>query len=404
MIQPQVLTVTELTEQIKHKLEEPMFKNIALEGEVSNFKHHSSGHMYFTVKDQNSRIKAVMFRSRNLHMNFSIGNGDTIIAIGSLGVYETNGEYQIYVDQILPLGLGELHIKFEEMKKRLEQEGLFASEHKQDLPYLPRRIAVVTSPTSAAVRDVLSVIKRRFPPMDMLVVPAIVQGTEAPGSIIKALEYAATQDKVDLIILTRGGGSIEELWAFNDEQVARVIYNCPLPVISGVGHETDFTITDFVADRRAATPSAAAELAVPDYANLKAMLEQQTTRLAGSLGRLVETKRSSLGYLTNRNIFLRPTERMDHKRQKIDELLSRAQLVLGHQQDVCKQKLAIATGKLDSLSPLATLARGYAVCQKQDQSIVTDYSQVETGEEVSIRVNIGRLICEVKKGELANNG
>ncbi|MGB4266440.1 MAG: exodeoxyribonuclease VII large subunit, partial [Limnochordia bacterium] len=265
MSQPQVITVSELTKMIKAQLEQPQFSSIAVQGEISNFKHHTSGHMYFSLKDEGSKIKAVMFRSRNARLTFAPQDGDTVIVVGSLGVYEPNGEYQIYADQILPMGVGALHLKFEALKQKLADEGLFALERKKKVPFLPRKIGIITSPTGAAVRDCISVIRRRYPKMDVLVIPAVVQGEAGPASIVAALEQAGKRGDLDVIILARGGGSIEELWCFNDEDVARAIAACPIPVISGVGHETDFTIADFVADLRAPTPSAAAEMAVPDY-------------------------------------------------------------------------------------------------------------------------------------------
>lgn len=399
MQQTYIITVSQLTRQIKALLEQPLFQQLKVEGEISNFKHHSSGHMYFTLKDEHSRIKAVMFRSRNVRLGFEPKNGDTVIAIGSLGVYEPNGEYQIYVDQLLPQGVGLLHIRFEELKQKLEQEGLFAPERKRPLPFLPHKVAVITSPTGAAVRDVISVIRRRYPSMEILIVPAVVQGEEGPLSVTAAFDQVNSQTDVDLVIVTRGGGSIEELWTFNDETVARAIHNCSVPVISGIGHETDFTIADFVADHRAATPSAAAELAVPDYYHLSSVVKQLSSRLVSTAYRSITEKRTILGYLTKRSVLLRPTVRINKEKQLVDELLSRICLLVTHEFNLLNQRLLTVTGKLDSLSPLATLSRGYAVCHKPDKTVVTHPAQVKIGEDVVVRVKSGQLWCQVQKGE-----
>lgn len=398
MSQPQVITVSELTKMIKAQLEQPQFSSIAVQGEISNFKHHTSGHMYFSLKDEGSKIKAVMFRSRNARLTFAPQDGDTVIVVGSLGVYEPNGEYQIYADQILPMGVGALHLKFEALKQKLADEGLFALERKKKVPFLPRKIGIITSPTGAAVRDCISVIRRRYPKMDVLVIPAVVQGEAGPASIVAALEQAGKRGDLDVIILARGGGSIEELWCFNDEDVARAIAACPIPVISGVGHETDFTIADFVADLRAPTPSAAAEMAVPDYFDLTQTLNQNSKRLIMSVGKLLQDKRQAVAYLTERRVFLRPEERIHREQQRVDEWVSTMVKAITHRISITKQVFENLTGKLDSLSPLAVLSRGYAVCQKMDDSVITDAAQVSCGERVLVRLKAGRLICQVEEG------
>lgn len=403
-MQPKVLSISELTKLIKQHLEQPIFKQVAVEGEISNFKHHTSGHMYFTLKDQYSRIKAVMFRGRNSRVNFKPKNGDTVVVFGSIGVYEPNGEYQFYIDKMLPQGVGLLHIRFEELKAKLEQEGLFLQEAKQSLPFLPRKIAVITSPTSAAVRDVISVIKRRYPHMELLIIPAVVQGVEGPSSVIKAFAWLDSQSDIDLVIVTRGGGSIEELWTFNDEEVARVVNRCSIPVISGIGHETDFTIVDFVADKRAPTPSAAAEMAVPDYFQLREGLTQLTNRMLRAGTKMAIQKRINLSYLLKRSVFLRPADRFKQEKQRVDELLAKAASVIDNRLKSTNQQLQMYVGKLDSLSPLATLARGYSICQKNDATVVTKVTQVKSGEQVTVRLKQGRLQCRVEKGETNNGG
>ncbi len=399
MAENQVISVSELTRQIKQQLEAPLFRQIAVEGEISNYKHHSSGHMYFTLKDDKSRIKAVMFRNKNQWLSVTPKSGDTVIAVGSLSVYEPNGEYQIILDRMFPQGVGSLHIEFQRLKERLASKGLFASEAKRALPFLPRQIGVITSPTSAAVRDVLSVIKRRYPCMNVVIIPTVVQGEAGPKSIMDSLAKVQSIPDIDVVILARGGGSIEELWAFNDEGVAQSIYSCPIPIISGVGHETDFTIADFVADYRAPTPSAAAELAVPDYHVLSQQIAGYRQRLNSALVKGLTQKRRILNYLVNRGVLNRPLDRVLHQRQRIDELLSKATLAVSNRQKNLKQQLQFCTGKLESLSPLATLSRGYAVCQESNGTLITNSNQVSKGDAVRVRVSQGSLYCLVEKGE-----
>ncbi len=394
-----MLTVSELTTRIKGCIEVPELMELAVVGEISNFKHHSSGHMYFTLKDDKSRVKAVMFRGRNRYLRFRPENGQTAAALGSIGLYEPNGEYQLYVNELLPQGLGDLHLAYEQLKEKLAAEGLFAPEAKRLLPALPRRVAVITSPTSAALRDVLSVTQRRFPGMPVVVVPAIVQGDEGPASVVRAFSLAEASG-ADVVLLVRGGGSIEELWTFNDEQVARAIRQCSIPVVSGVGHETDFTIADLVADQRAPTPSAAAELAVPDCMQLRDSIRQSYDRLTHAVRQIARSYRRRLEYVSESVVLKHPERPLARHRQRVDELLSRAGLNMHHRRRSHKQMLALLTGKLDSLSPLATLERGYAVCQKQDGQVIKESTQTAVGESIDIKLHRGRLQCVVEKGVL----
>lgn len=396
-----VLDVSELTRRIKKQLEVAEFSNIAVQGEISNFKHHSSGHMYFTLKDDTSAIRAVMFRSRARSLSFQPDNGSTVVAIGSVGVYEVSGQYQLYVDQLLPQGLGDLHLAFERLKEDLRQEGLFSAEYKKPLPRFPANIGVITSPTGAALRDIVSVINRRNPRVNVLVIPALVQGQQAPASLISALDLALTQE-LDLVIMGRGGGSIEELWAFNDEQLARKLFAYPLPVISAVGHETDFTITDFIADCRAATPSAAAELAVPDIAVVSKEINQQVERIRLRLSQIAREKRRTFEYLVASPALTKPFSRINQDRQQVDDLLSRAARGIKNYEEILRQRLGNQVGKLDSLSPLATLSRGYAVCQTEDGQVIKHYQEVKPGQQVSVILQAGKLRCSVRKGEKDN--
>ncbi len=390
------LSVSELTNQIKAALTQPALQSVAVQGEVSNFLHHRSGHMYFSLKDTHSRIKAVMFRGRNQRLSFTPKNGDTLIALGSVGVYEPNGEYQLYVDMLFPQGIGDLHLAFEDLKAKLEAEGLFDPGRKRSLPLLPRRVGVITSPSGAALRDILHVLRRRHPGVNVLLFPALVQGEEAPESLVRALSLAQNTD-VDVLIIGRGGGSFEELAAFNDEGLARAIAQSDIPVVSACGHETDFTLADFVADCRAPTPSAAAELVVPLREELLAAVTSMRNRMVSALRRRIDSERRYLGQLQHSPVLARPEHMFRQRRQRLDELwtslgrFQRSALVLR------RGKLAAAVGKLESLSPLNTLARGYSVCQNGRGEIVRQAKQVSLGELVYLTLQEGSLSCLVEE-------
>jgi len=396
-----VLTVSELTQAVKETLElDARFQNILVRGEISNFKHHTSGHMYFTLKDEKSRLKCVMFRSHNARLRFRPEDGLKVIAGGRLGVYEVAGEYQLYVEELYPEGLGALHLAFEQLKAKLQAEGLFDPARKRPLPGLPRTVGIVTSPTGAAIRDMVSVLRRRFPNVNILLAPAIVQGDAGPPSVIRALELLNWRDDVDVIIVGRGGGSLEELWTFNDEGVARAIAASRIPVISAVGHETDFTIADFVADRRAPTPSAAAEIAVPERAKLLQDVRDQEERLRLAIQKRIRQLRESLGYLTRSTALTRPLDRIHQLRQVLDELVYRAEATFRHGLESRRRRLEALAGKLDGLSPLGTLARGYAICRvAATGQVVTRASQVRPGERLKVRLKEGELLCKALGAE-----
>lgn len=390
------ISVTELTKQIKNALGAPSFQGIVVEGEISNFINHASGHMYFSLKDSQSRIKAVMFRSRNQRLGFLPKNGDTLLAVGSLGVYEPNGEYQLYVDQIFPVGIGELHLAFEQLKEKLEKEGLFCPEHKRPLPFLPHRIGIITSPSGAALRDILHVLTRRFPGVQVLVIPALVQGDGAPASLRKALLQAQSVP-LDVIILGRGGGSFEELAAFNDEALARDIYACPIPVVSAVGHETDFTIADFVADLRAPTPSAAAELVVPLQEDLLRAVQKSRERMLAALRRRIQTDRRYLNQLAARPVLQRPDHHLNQLRQRLDEYWADLGRYQRHILTIRRGELGGLVGRLETLSPLKTLGRGYAICQNEQGEVIRGVEQVEPGQELKVRLQRGQVFCRVER-------
>ena len=391
----QTISVSELTKKISSALSDPVFQILAVEGEVSNFVHHTSGHMYFSLKDSHSRIKAVMFRSRNRLLRFLPKNGDTVIALGGVGVYEPNGEYQLYVEMLYPKGVGELHLAFEQLKAKLEQEGLFDQARKRPLPALPRRVGVITSASGAALKDIIRVLTRRYPGVRVLVIPALVQGEGAPESLVRALHLAQGTD-CDVLIIGRGGGSFEELAAFNDEQLARAIAQSTVPVVSAVGHETDFTIADFVADLRAPTPSAAAELVVPLQEELQRSIGSLSLRLLRALQRKISAERRFLNQLRSSAALQRPDYRVNQLRQRLDDLLTSLALHTSHKMELRRGQLGSLAGRLEALSPLKTLGRGYAICSDEQGRVVRSAQQVSTGDAVHVALYQGRLLCRVE--------
>lgn len=393
---PVALSVSEVTNLVKRTLEgQPELQNVWVRGEVSNFRRPSSGHLYFTLKDDRSRLRAVMFRSRAQSVTFRIEDGLTLLVRGSISVYEASGEYQFYVEEAVPAGQGALFLAYEQLKAKLEAEGLFAQ--KRPLPYYPRTVAIITSPTGAAVRDMISVTRRRNPTVHLIVIPAIVQGDGAAPSICQAFADAQKLD-ADVIIFGRGGGSLEELWAFNEESVARAIFASRIPTISAVGHETDFTIADFVADYRAPTPSAAAEVAVPELRALQEQLHTLMSRGSFALRKRVTHHRDRLRLLQQSPALMQPDRLLRERRQRIDDLLQRAEGYAVSALEKSRQRLQVAVAKLDSLSPLATLARGYAICTRQDtREIVRDAESVRHGDRLLIQVANGTIPARVTR-------
>ncbi len=397
-----VFTVTELNGQIKDLLETG-FDLFWITGEVSNLHRPSSGHIYFTLKDADSQIRAVMFRSSlgkrpfpQTGVRFDLESGMSIVCRARLSVYPPRGEYQLLVDNIEPLGLGALQKAFEQLKARLQAEGLFAPALKKKLPPMPRRIGVITSPTGAVIRDILNITWRRFPSVDILIAPVRVQNIGAAGEIIRALADLQTQKDVDVIILARGGGSLEDLAPFNDEGVARAIFRCPLPVISAIGHETDFTIADFVADLRAPTPSAAAELVVPVLADLAADLAALRTGMIRHQLRLLERLREKLAYTVER--LPTPHRRIADLRLTIDERLSRMQRIFDNKRETLKKRLEADMMVLDTLSPFAVLRRGYSITKTLPEGvIVKDTRLLAPGQDVDITLAAGGFRARVRE-------
>jgi len=425
------LTVTELTQQIKGLLESH-FEMVVVQGEISNLARPSSGHVYFNLKDEKSQIAGVMFRTAAQRLRFDLENGLEVLLYGRLGVYEPRGQYQLIVDRLEPCGSGALQLAFEQLKARLEKEGLFAPEHKKALPFIPRGIGIVTSPTGAAIRDILTVLQRRFPTIPVLINPVAVQGDTAAGEIARAIRQFQALPEVDVLIVGRGGGSIEDLWPFNEEIVARAIYDSRLPIISAVGHETDFTIADYVADLRAPTPSAAAELAVPLRSVLLEQVGDQQRRLEAALRRDLQTRRERLLSLHNR---LRSPQRLlQRTMQQVDEQTERLRLSLRHRllmdhhrlerlrQNLTFRSPATAIGDwrrvllewqhrlrfaltkglekkqtvlaghmkvLNSLNPLAILDRGYAAASDRQGTLLASITQVQPDDEFRVHLRDG---------------
>ncbi|WP_152908948.1 exodeoxyribonuclease VII large subunit [Thermincola ferriacetica] len=399
------MTVAELNNYIKEKLEGDLFlNNIWLKGEISNFKFHYSGHMYFTLKDAQATIKCVMFRSRCSNLKFLPENGMGVVARGRVGVYERDGQYQLYIEEMQPDGIGTLYIAFQQLKEKLEKEGLFNQELKKKIPRLPKRVAVVTSPTGAAVRDIITVLHRRCPHIEILLIPVAVQGENAPPEIARAIEMVNAYGQADVIIVGRGGGSLEELWAFNTEIVARSIFASSIPVVSAVGHETDFTIADFVADLRAPTPSAAAELVAPNYLELVQRFAELQERLVLGINFYLQKNRNRLEVCMKSRAMSRPMDLIQSLVQKLDYTVVRLEQAMRGFHREKGNRFRVACAGLNNLNPLATLERGYAVCRdKVTGSPKTTISQFRVGETVEIILRDGLVDCTVERTEEGNS-
>ncbi len=398
---PPVWTVGKITRYIQDLLEEdPQLQDVWVSGEISNLSRAASGHLYFTLKDAEAAITCVMWRGDAERLTWQPEHGAAAEAHGRISVYLPRGSYQLYVDALHPAGLGDLHARFEQLRERLKAEGLFDVERKRPLPPFPHGVGIVTSPQAAALRDVLNVLRRRYPLVKVVLAPALVQGDQAPPRIVAALQALDSRDDVDLVLVVRGGGSLEELWAFNEERVARAIAACRHPVVSGIGHETDFTIADFVADLRAPTPSAAAELAVPDQAELRPRIGTCVDQLAGNMARRLSQARLALEQYQKALQRLSPRARVDTSRQRVDELTRRASRTLSHSLALHRAGLAGFQARLAALSPLATLERGYAIVRRADSgAIVRSANQVRAGDALEIRVHDGEFGAEVRGRE-----
>jgi len=394
---PRIYSVSELTAELKALLENT-FTGVWVEGEISNFKHHTSGHMYFTLKDDRGQLRAVMFRGSNRGLQFRPEDGLAVIVFGNVTIYEPRGEYQVYVEYMEPKGLGALQLAFEQLKTRLEAEGLFDPARKRPIPLLPKKIGLVTSPSGAAIRDILQIIHRRFSNVQVLIFPVRVQGEGAAAEIVEGIESLNKRGDLDVLIVARGGGSIEDLWAFNEEVVARAIYVSQTPVISAVGHETDFTIADFVADVRAPTPSAAAELVISRKAELSQRVDDLFSRLVSHMRYRAERSGERLRSLERHLRLLSPLDRVKRQRERLRDGALALQSSMSHRLALWRGDLRTAAARLDSLSPLAILARGYSVCRRlPDLSILTRAASVAEGERVEVLLHQGGLICRVEE-------
>jgi exodeoxyribonuclease VII large subunit len=441
MTQIRYITVTALTKYIKKKFDvDPHLQDIWVKGELSNVKIHSRGHMYFTVKDENAKIQAVMFAGFNRSLNFTPEDGMKVLLRGEVSVYEPNGNYQIYVKEMQPDGIGNLYLAFEELKRKLEAEGLFAAENKKPIPKYPKYVGVITSSTGAAIRDIMTTIKRRYPVATVILIPALVQGVHAAPSIAKAIQKANDLGYIDVLIVGRGGGSIEELWAFNEEIVAREIFRSKVPIISAVGHETDYTIADFVADLRAPTPTGAAELAVPHLTELLEKLSDKQTRLLRAMKKKMTSENDRLNKIKKSYAFKYPKNLYVQKEQELDKMIERLEkqgkIVIERKREQWKnlsdllkrnhplkqfqkaeerfrtivkslekemnQKLKekqmtfqSIIAKLDALSPLKIMERGYSLVYNQNQQLVKSVEQVQPGEYITVNLKDGQLDCQI---------
>ena len=395
MLEREALSVTQVNLYIKEIMNRDLIlTDLAVKGEISNFKAHSSGHMYLSLKDKTGVMRGVMFRSAAAKLDFKPENGMKVVAHGRVSVYERDGQYQLYIDHMEPEGVGDLYVAFEKLKKKLEAEGLFDPGHKLPLPRYPKKIGVVTAPTGAAIRDILNVLSRRFSYADVVLYPVLVQGENSAQSIVEAIGYFNTSGLADVLIVGRGGGSIEDLWSFNEEIVARAIYDSRIPIVSAVGHEIDFTISDFVADLRAPTPSAAAELVVPSQIELREKFQNVYRRLYAQAERGVERARARVKACAGRPAFRNPVAKLEDHRLYLDQL---SRLFEKSYQNLLEQKkndMRLLVSKLDGLSPLGTMARGYSILKDEDGRVVKQTGQVKRGYHLRVMVADGEIpVC-----------
>ena len=389
------ITVTELNLYIKDKFNKDEYlNNVLIKGEISNFKHHYTGHMYFTLKDENSLIKCIMFKSYTANLNFVPRDGMKVIILGTVSVFERDGVYQIYCKAMQEDGLGSLHVAYEELKAKLEQEGLFDSKYKKAIPKMPKCIGVLTSNTGAVIRDIINVSTRRNPNVNIKLLPVPVQGEGAAIKIAKAIKIMNEQKLADVIILARGGGSLEDLWPFNEEIVARAIFESELPIISAVGHETDFSISDFVADLRAPTPSAAAELAVPNISDIILKLDNYNLRYKNALKKKIEIMKLRYEKCMTNRVFSNPLQNVQERYLQLDKINKNMQIAINNKIQINKTKMVELITKLDTLSPLKTLTRGYSLIEK-DNKIVKTVKELKKGDEVSVKLIDGNAKAKI---------
>ena len=393
-----VLTITQINEYIKRQMDcDSLLAGVAVKGEISNYKVYPSGHHYFTLKDEGGALRAVMFRGNAVGLRFKPENGMKVIALGKISVYPRDGAYQLYCTSLTMDGVGDLYAAFEQLKIKLAQQGLFDQSHKKPIPSYPGTIGIVTSSAGAAIHDMLRILRKRYPLTKVLLLPVRVQGAEAPREISAAIRYANKYQLADLLIVGRGGGSIEDLWAFNDEFVAHAIYNSAIPVISAVGHEPDVTISDFVADLRAATPSNAAELAVPDQDSLRQMLDSMQETMASSLLRQITHARRHLELLSASSALQRSDAYILSQAEKLSGLKNQLIVCQSKYLDLYRQRFLTEAAKLDSMSPLKVLTRGYSLTQTPKGETVRSVAQVQYGSQIQVRVSDGTISATVNE-------
>ena len=392
-----IYTVSQVNSYIKSMFAQDFALNkISVKGEISNCKYHPSGHIYFTLKDGGSQIGAVMFSSQRLNLKFRLEEGQQVVVQGTIDVYERDGRYQLYARQITREGTGDLYLRFEQLKQELEEMGMFDGSYKQPIPKYARRVGIVTASTGAAIRDIMNISARRNPYVQLVLYPALVQGTEAKYSIVRGIETLDAMG-LDVIIVGRGGGSIEDLWAFNEEMVARAIFNCSTPIISAVGHETDVTIADYVADLRAPTPSAAAELAVFDYSQFEAKCQLYQRTLERTMKNRLERVRYRLNQCRLKLELYHPSRVINEKRQRLADLESRLTRVMSKRLEAYRHRLALDSGRLQALSPLAQLGRGYSFVTGRDGKWLDSVKQAAKGDQLSIELRDGTIVAKAEQ-------
>ena len=399
-MEQKILSVTELNQLVRGKLERDTdLQNVCIRGEISNYKLYPSGHHYFSLKDSESAIRCVLFRGSAASLRFRPENGMQVLAVGRVSLYPRDGSYQFYCTRLLPDGAGDLSVAFEQLKQKLFQEGLFDPAHKKKLPAFPHRVGIVTSPAGAAVHDMLRILGKRYPLSRVILLPVRVQGAEAPGEIARAIDYANAHAIADVLIVGRGGGSVEDLWAFNDEGVSRAIFRSRIPVVSAVGHEPDVTISDFTADLRAATPSNAAELVAPDQSELRAALEGMRASMLASMRQRLTRSRQQLTGLSASPMLRNPMNYLQERRLRLDKLTGDFRRVGTRLLQARRQGLIRLSASLDAMSPLKVLARGYSMTADADGRLISSVTEVSPGQSLTILVSDGRIRAAVERTE-----
>lgn len=405
MIEPKIFTVGQINRYIRNLLENDfILSSLLVKGEISNFKAHSSGHLYFTLKDASGALSCVMFRQDAAGLPFEPENGMQVVVYGHISLYEKTGQYQLYAEFMEPLGIGALQVAFEQLKEKLAAEGLFDGDFKREIPKNPSCIAVITSPTGAAVRDILQIVKRRDPNVKAAIFPTLVQGEQAAADIVRSLKLVNEWGKADVIILGRGGGSMEDLWCFNDENVARAVFASEIPVISAVGHETDFTITDFVADMRAPTPSAAAELATTPLAERREAFHRLELRLERDVSALLTSCRRRLDLLKSRPVVERPLERIYRTMMDVEETQQRLDKEMTNRLMQRAERWQYLTNRLEAASPLAVMSRGYVMAVTSSGNLLTSAKQAEVGDRVTLHLQDGKIETNIQEKEVFAHG